>query len=92
MNKKKPATEYKIVEVVWLDAEEKGEAGWNDKKELLRYAKKPCPEMKTVGYLVYEGPSHIAILSSIGPDECSTIEKIPTGFLKKITVLVPEDK
>ena len=80
--------QYPLVEVVWLDAEEKGEIGWNDTKELIRYAKKACPTMRTVGYLVHEGDEHIALLSTIGPDECSTLEKIPKSFLKGMTYLV----
>ena len=79
--------EYKIVEVTWVDAEEKGEAGWNDLKQQLAYAKKPCPVMRSVGYVVYEGEDHIALLSSIGPAECSTIEKIPATFVQKVREL-----
>ena len=30
---------YPIVEVVWLDAEEHGEVGWNDTAKMLEYAK-----------------------------------------------------
>lgn len=78
---------YPIVEVVWIDAEEKGEIGWNDLKAQLRYAKKPCPEMHTVGYEVYRGKDHISILSTIGPGESSTLEKIPLGFVKSIKEL-----
>jgi len=79
---------YNIVEVVWLDAEEHGEIGWNDIKLQLRYAKKPCPEMRTVGYVVYRNDDHIALLSSMGEKDCSTIEKIPMAFIKSITPLV----
>ena len=79
--------QYPMVEVVWLDAEEKGDIGWNDMKELLRHAKKACPTMRTLGYLVYKGPEHVAILSSIGPNECSTMEKIPLSFIKSLNHL-----
>ena len=79
--------QYDIVEVLWVDAEEHGEVGWNDLKEQLAYAKKPCPTMKTVGYLVYQGKDHISLLSTIGDKECSTVEKIPSSFIKSITVL-----
>ena len=78
---------YPIVEVVWIDAEEKGEIGWNDLKSQLRAAKKPCPEMHTVGYEVYRGKDHISVLSTIGPSESSTLEKIPLGFIKSIKEL-----
>lgn len=83
MNKK----EYPIVEVMWVDAEEKGEVGWNDIKEMIKYAKRPCPTMRTVGYEIFKGPDHISLLSTVGPDECSTVEKIPISFIKNITYL-----
>ena len=79
--------QYEMVEVLWIDAEEHGEVGWNDLKEQLTYAKKPCPTMKTIGYLVHKGKDHIAILSTIGDKECSTLEKIPSAFIKSITTL-----
>tara|TARA_R100001082_G_scaffold81150_1_gene48122 strand:+ start:432 stop:716 length:285 start_codon:yes stop_codon:yes gene_type:complete len=82
----KPKT-YDIVEVVWIDAEEHGDVGWNDLKEQLSHAKKPCPSMTTVGYLVYDGKDHISLLSTIGNKECSTLEKIPKGFIVSITKL-----
>ena len=80
---------YNIVEVVWIDAEEHGEIGWNDIKAQLRYAKKPCPQMKTVGYEVYRDEDHISLLSSISVKDSSTVEKIPMAFIKSITILVP---
>ena len=79
--------QYPLVEVTWLDAEEFGEVGWNSIKTQLNYAKKPCPEMHTVGYLVYEGKDHISVLSTIGDKECSTLEKIPKSFVKQIKEL-----
>ena len=42
--------DYKLVEVIWIDAEEHGDVGWNDLKSMKAYAKKPCPVMHTVGY------------------------------------------
>ena len=84
MEARMPKHTYPIVEVIWVDAEEKGEAGWNDVKEMLKYAKKPCPTMHSVGYEVFKSESHISLLSTIGPDECSTLEKIPMNFIKEI--------
>jgi len=80
---------YNIVEVVWVDAEEHGEIGWNDIKSQLRYAKKPSPQMKSVGYEIYSDKDHISLLSSIGVKDSSTVEKIPVAFIKSVTVLVP---
>ena len=82
---------YNIVEVTWIDAEEFGEIGWNNLKEQLKYAKKPCPTMHSVGYEVYRNKQHIALLSSIGDKECSTIDKIPVAFIKSIKPLMNPD-
>ena len=78
---------YPIVEVIWYDAEEYGDVGWNDLKVMLVHAKKPCPEMHTVGYCVYRCKEYISILSTIGPKEASTLEKIPTGMVKSINII-----
>ena len=80
---------YKIIEVTWVDAEEHGEIGWNDLKSQLKYAKKPCPTMRNIGYEVYRDDDHISLLHSIGTKECSSIEKIPINFIKSITILTP---
>lgn len=85
--KKIDVSSYPVVEVVWIDAVEEGGTGWNDITEMMREAKKPCPIMNSVGYMVYKDDDHLTLLSTIGTDECSTIEKIPTGFLRSITVL-----
>jgi len=79
--------EYPLVEVTWQDAEEFGEVGWNSIKTQLSYAKKPCPVMSSVGYLVYDGKEHISLLSTIGEKECSSLEKIPKSFIKDIKEL-----
>ena len=81
----KKSIQYDIVEVSWIDAEENGDVGWNDLKSQLVHAKKPCPTMTTVGYLVYDGKEHISLLSTTGDKESSTLEKIPKGFIQKIT-------
>ena len=80
---------YSVVEVCWIDAEEHGDVGWNELKSQLAHAKKPCPTMRSVGYLVYECEEHLSLLSTIGGKECSTLEKIPRAFVKSITVLTP---
>jgi len=81
------AKQYDIVEVVWMDAEEHGDVGWNNLKAQLKYAKKSCPLMRSVGYEVWRDSEHISLVSSIGPNECSTVEKIPISFIKSIVTL-----
>jgi len=78
---------YKLVEVIWIDAEEHGDIGWNDLKSMKAYAKKPCPVMHTVGYVLHECKEHIAVASTIGSEECSRVEKIPSEFIKEIKVI-----
>ena len=92
MVKKKTGTsQYDIVEVVWIDAEEHGEIGWNNLKSQLSYAKKPCPLMRSVGYEVWRDAKHIALLSTIGEKECSTVEKIPIAFVESTVILIPSE-
>ena len=79
---------YDMIRVIWIDAEEHGEIGWNSLPAQLKYAKKACPLMETIGFEVYRDKDHIALLSSIGEKECSTIEKIPIAFVKSIDKLV----
>ena len=85
MNKK--VITYPKVEVVWLDAQESGDIGWNNLKDQLKYAKSPCPIMKNIGYEIYRDDDHISLLHSIGEEECSSVEKIPISFIKSIVVL-----
>ena len=79
---------YRLVEVIWVDAEEYGEIGWNDLKAMKRYAKKPCPTMRTVGYVIHQSEHHISLASTVGEKDCSTLEKIPCQFIQKITDLI----
>jgi hypothetical protein len=84
---KKNGKDYDMVEVLWIDAEEHGEIGWNNLKAQLKYAKKPCPLMRSIGFEVWRDDEHIALISSIGDKECSTVEKIPMGFVKSVNLL-----
>ena len=87
--KKKEKT-YPRVEVIWVDAQERGEIGWNNLKEQLKFAKKPCPIVRNVGYEVARDDDHISLLHSIGDEECSSIEKIPKACIKNIITLKEE--
>tara|TARA_Y100000296_G_scaffold26386_1_gene31044 strand:+ start:150 stop:440 length:291 start_codon:yes stop_codon:yes gene_type:complete len=85
---------FEMVRVVWMDAEEEGETGWNDFKTIKKYAKKPCPEMHSVGYVVFRNEHHISLVSSLSIDKkhSSTCEKIPIAFVKEIITLYPKKK
>ena len=79
---------YRLVEVIWVDAEEYGEVGWNDLKAAKRYAKKPCPRMRSVGYVLHFDDQHISLASTVGNEQCSTIEKVPCQFILSIKDLI----
>ena len=73
-----------IVEVIWRDAEESGEIGWNDLDEMKEYAAEACPLVKSVGYLLFESEAHISLLHAISSGGCSSVEKIPKGFIENL--------
>ena len=83
-------TELPIAEVVWVDAEECGDIGWNELDELLEKAAEPCPVMRSVGYVLHHCEDHISLISTIGPDECGSLEKSPAEFLKSVTYMKGE--
>jgi len=89
IHKKKP---LELVRVIWVDAEEQGETGWNDFKSIQNYARKPCPIMHSVGYVIYRDDEHISLISSMSMDRknSSSCEKIPITFVKEIVVLSPQ--
>ena len=82
-----------LAEVHWYDAEEEGEPGWNDYKKMKTYAKKACPLMHSVGYVVFENESHIALVSTLSEDHtnCSTCEKIPRGMIVSVRYLISDE-
>ena len=80
-------TNYPIVEVLWYDAIEVGEIGWNDVEEMIEESKKPCPLVKSLGYLVHDCEGHISLLRAFHSDGVSTLEKIPKGFIVAINRL-----
>ena len=82
-----PLDALQVMEVVWQDAEEVGDIGWNNIKDALKSAKKPCPIMHSIGYVINLTESHIALLSTIGPNVCSTLEKIPRGWILRETII-----
>jgi len=79
--------ECAVVEVVWYDAEEVGGIGWNDLAETLAEVKKPCPIMQSLGFLAYSDDHQVSILSTVGPDECSRLDKIPRSFVIRETIM-----
>lgn len=78
---------FPIVEVIWIDALEAGNVGWNDPEEVISYAQEDCPLVHSVGYVVFESDSHIALIRAWHSDGYSSVEKIPKGFIREIRPL-----
>ena len=78
---------YSIVEVIWIDAEEAGDLGWNDPDEVITEAGRECPLVRSVGYVVFESDSHISLIRSWHSGGLSSVEKIPKGFIRAIKPL-----
>lgn len=72
--------DYPIILIEWLDAASAGDSGWQDKSEMLEFAKADPPKMRTVGFLVHEAPTHYAVMETFGPDECSGVTIVPKGW------------
>jgi hypothetical protein len=85
---KKPVVKpLPLVEVIWVDAEEHGDVGWNCLEEMTETAKSEPKEMRTVGYVLFKGDNHISLISTVGAEECSSLNKIPTEFVREIREL-----
>ena len=87
---RKKEVNYPIVEVVWIDAIEIGDIGWNELEEILEEARKPCPTMRSVGYCIHHCDTHISLISTVSTDECSRLDKIPVQFVQSIEYMTGE--
>jgi|TARA_R100000458_G_C8274279_1_gene249215 hypothetical protein len=77
----------KIVQISWVDAETFGDTGWQDLEEANKKSKEASPLMKTIGFVLYECESHIALTDSIGEKECGHVTKIPKQMVQNIVAL-----
>ena len=50
-------------------------------EDMCEFARKPLPEMKTMGYVVYENDMYIAVTDSFGTGETSAVTKIPKALI-----------
>jgi hypothetical protein len=54
---------------------------------MLEEAAKPCPTVKSVGYLAFVSESHISLIRAFHSEGCSTVEKIPKRFIEDLRYL-----
>jgi hypothetical protein len=78
-----------IVQITWQDAETFGDTSWITLEEANEVASKAPPTMKSVGFVLYDDDSYIAITDSVGPNETGHVTKIPKSMISVITELFP---
>ena len=67
--------------VTWIDAQTTGDSGWSNLEEMLEDALTPPPVIVTVGFVLLDCDSHIAMTETLGPAECGHVTKIPKGMI-----------
>lgn len=76
------------VEVRWIDAEACEDDRWCPLDEAKKYSSDTLKESRSVGYLLADEPTHIAIATSDGVDQIGTIWKIPRGCIVAVSRLI----
>ena len=87
-SQRKQASEISLVKVTWVDAETIGDTGWSDLEEMRLAAVQEPPIMHTVGFILYDSPTHVAVTDSIGLKDCGHMTKIPKAMIKSMTHLL----
>ena len=81
---------FKMIKVEWIDAETSGDVSWQNLEETRVEAAKPPPTMSTIGWLLYESSTHIALVDTVGSEDCSMMHKIPRVMITAISKLTVE--
>jgi len=74
-------TKPPIIELHWVDAQTTGGSEWMESEETKAVAKSKLPCMYSVGYLIHEDETQVAIVSMLGPSESSQVHKIPQSMI-----------
>ena len=67
--------------IVWIDAETLGDTGWSDLEEMRISAAEEPPIMNTVGFVLADEATHIAVTDSLGDKDCGHVTKIPKPMI-----------
>jgi hypothetical protein len=81
----------RIAWIKWTDAITSAEPGWTTREEALQAASSPLPIMYTVGYILHNDDSHIALTDSVGDDEFGQVTKIPKSMIVEYDYLRREN-
>ena len=82
----------KIVMIKWVDAETTGDTAWQNLEEVKAEAIKTPPLMTTVGFLVHDCDTHIAVVDTYGPEDCSMMHRIPKEMVRSVSNLYTEQR
>ena len=77
----------KIVKIVWIDAETVGDSGWQEIEAIGDTVESPPPVMQSVGFLLGEYDSPVAITDSVGDKEYGPVTKIPVQMIRYMTYM-----
>ncbi len=77
--------------VTWIDAQTTGDSGWGDLEEMKEEALTSPPVIVTLGYVLHDCETHVALTETIGPAECGHVTKIPKGMILEAYTLTTRD-
>ena len=77
--------------IKWTDAITSSEAGWTSREDALMTASSALPIMYTIGYVLHNDESHIALTDSVGDDEFGQVTKIPKSMILEYDYLRKEN-
>jgi len=80
------------VVVIWLDAETLGDGGWYSIKNLEKTLDGELPTVISIGFIVEETKSYIALVDTVANDCVGVINKIPWGMIVSIERLITSGK
>ena len=67
------------VEVVWEDARQRTDAPWNQPEwEYVPFI------VRSIGYVVYEGPEGILLTDSCADGWVGQVQQIPSGMIREV--------
>ena len=75
----------KVVKVEWLDAECLEE--WVERDDCDEYSVETIEPSYTLGFLVYESSTHVALAQTIDDEQAANVWKIPRGMVQRIEII-----
>lgn len=76
-----------IREIVWVDAHSQGGPEWVTVEEAYLYATEPLPQIKNVGYVLFENEDYVSFTDTVGEDTTGTVHSIPRSIIIEMSTL-----